>query len=185
MKQKNIITGVVIAGLGIAAGLFALSQYTYDLVITQNQIQESVDKAFPIEKSFMFIFDVELTDPKVLLTDGERRVKAGVDVRLSSKLGNRDFTGNGMISGNVAYNSDTGEFFLIDSKIEELKSQEIPDEYIEKFNDTASNALRDFLEREPVYKLNPEDQKQALLKLVLKDVVIKDKKLILKMGLKL
>jgi hypothetical protein len=185
MKQKNIITGIAIAGLGIAAGLFALSQYTYDLVITQNQIQESVDKAFPIEKSFMFIFDVELTDPKVLLTDGDRRVKAGVDVRLSSKLGNRDFTGNGMISGNVAYNSDTGEFFLVDSKIEELKSQEIPDEYIEKFNDTASDALRDFLEREPVYTLNSEDQRQALLKLVLKDVVVKDKKLILKMGLKL
>jgi hypothetical protein len=181
MKRRTWLTGAIIAGCAAVGGLWLLSNLNYEVKIPQSVLQQNIEQYFPIEKK-QFIIEVKIDNPKVILEDGSDRLKFGVDMDVSSGFQDFDVTGNAIISGKVMYRRDTGEFFLGDANIDKVNFEGNGDEIFQKFDQMANNALREFLDNQPLYKLDSNDIRQTLLKLTLKDVIIRDRNLILKMG---
>jgi hypothetical protein len=184
MKKATII---LIALLIITAGLtfYYFSEKEYVFRLTESQIQEKLNKNLPLTKSYLFIFQVTLDNPRVTLTNGSKRVGAGLDVILNIQIGNesKPLSGSIDVSGGVKYLPDKGQFFLTDSVIENLKVEGVPAKYTEKVNSVLTKALAIYYAEHPIYSLRASDVKQAAVRLVLKDVIIQNSELVVTLGI--
>jgi hypothetical protein len=182
MKRRTLLIAAGVIGGALVGGLVLLSTMTYEVVIPQSKIQEELDKKFPIEQSAMFVINIKLQDPKVILDDGAERIRFRMNVDISSPIQD-DAQGTAEISGKIRYARETGEFFFTDAKIDKIEVDGAAGDLIEKFDSMASDALRDFLENQPLYTLDTNDFRQAIFKATLKEIKIRDQSVILRMGL--
>jgi Protein of unknown function (DUF1439) len=181
MKRRTLLVTLGVVGAVVVGGLAVLSTMTYEISIPQSKIQEEIDKKFPIEKS-AFIVNIKLQDPKVILAEGADRVRFTMDLNVSGIMSD-DAQGKAEISGKIRYDRGTGQFFFSDAKIDKIDMDGTAGGLIEKFDGMLSDAMRDFLENQPLYTLDTEDVRQAVFKATLKEVVIRDKSVVLRMGI--
>jgi hypothetical protein len=87
------------------------------------------------------------------------------------------------ISSGLRYASDTGSLYLTDPVIEHFSVEGIPDHYVERANDVIAKAIADYFAVHPIYTLKSSDTRQAAVRLVLKDVVVKDRELVVTLGI--
>ena len=119
----------------------------------------------------------------MILEDGTGRVKVGLDAQTRLASDKAPLTGTAMASAKVVYDKSAGAFYLEDATIESLNVGGLSEKWTKIAAKLGTLGAREYLNRHPVCKLNPDDVKQNLVKCVLKDVKIKDKKLILTLGL--
>lgn len=72
---------------------------------------------------------------------------------------------------------------MTDCGITKLQIASIPDEFLEKVNEVTKLAARELLDKYPVYTLKPGEVKTNSPKLVVKNVVIRDRVLIVTVGI--
>ena len=182
-KAPKISIALLIITVGLTFYYFLGDEYIFRL--TERQIQEKLNKNLPLTKSYLFIFQVTLDNPRVTLTNGSKRVGAGIDVILNIQIGNepKPLRGSLDVSGIVSYASDKGQFFLADSVIENLTFEGIPVKYTEKVNSVLKKAIMAYLAERPIYTLSVSDVKQAAARLVLKDVIIQNSELVVTLGI--
>jgi Protein of unknown function (DUF1439) len=118
----------------------------------------------------------------VILAEGADRVRFTMDLNVSGIMSD-DAQGKAEISGKIRYDRGTGQFFFSDAKIDKIDMDGTAGGLIEKFDGMLSDAMRDFLENQPLYTLDTEDVRQAVFKATLKEVVIRDKSVVLRMGI--
>jgi len=184
--MKSILVGAIVIILIAAAGAyFYFSGKEYVLKIPENEIQEKMAEKLPLTKSYLFIFQVTLDNPRVDLENGSERINAGLDVILNIKLSEEKLPLGGSIdvSGGIKYSPDEGAFYLANPIIEHFSIQGIPDKYIGKVTTVLGKALADYYVTHPVYKLKSGDAKQAAAKLVLKNVIVENEELVVTLGI--
>ncbi|MDH3974548.1 MAG: DUF1439 domain-containing protein [Deltaproteobacteria bacterium] len=153
--------------------------------MSESDIREKLDKKLPLTKSYFFIIQITLQNPRILLENGTKRVNAGLDVLLNIKIDKnpKPLGGSVDVSGGVRYLAEKGEFYLTDPVIESLGVQGIPDKYMQKVNKALTKALAKYYDENPIYTLNLGDGKQAVARMVLKDVVVENKELVVTLGI--
>ena len=55
--------------------------------------------------------------------------------------------------------------------------------YTDKANKALSKALAEYYKKHPIYSLSKIDAKQAIAKMILKDVIIENQHLVIKLGI--
>lgn len=184
--MRNILVGtIVIILIAIAGVYFYFSGKEYVLRIPENKIQQKMAEKLPLTKSYFFIFQVTLDNPRVDLENGSKRINAGLDVVLNIKLSKEQLPLGGSISvsGEIKYSSDEGAFYLEKPIIENFSIQGVPDKNIGKVTTVLEKALADYYVTHPVYKLKSGDAKQAAAKLVLKNVIVENEELVVTFGI--
>lgn len=172
--------------ISIAAIAFvAMREREISLSFTQSELLDKLDRRLPWSKTYLFIFEVTLDNPRVDLLDGDDRIVGGVDVTLNVYLADEPVPLGGAVdmSGGVRYEPETGSFFLTDPRVENVRIAGVPDRYANRANEAISLALQDFYNEQPIYVLSPHDARTATARLVLKDVYVENEKLFLKMSL--
>lgn len=178
------IVGIVLVVL-IAAAVYRLTGEGFVIELTEQQIQDKLDAQFPMEKRYLVALAVTLSDPKVTLVEGSDRIALGIKTTVSAgMLGqSRQFSGSGMISTGLSYDAATYSFHLKDPTIDELSAEGMPVEHVDRVNTLAAELVRDRLNRMPIYTLQGDDVKQQAARLVLKDLTVRNGKLIIAFGL--
>jgi hypothetical protein len=125
---------------------------------------------------------VVLRHPEVLLQVDSERIGLRAEVEIAPPLG-RAFRGTMAFDAGVDYNADKGEFYLVDSRIEELELDEVPGQYRTLVRELANHVLGRYLDQLAVYRLDPDDFEESLAKLVLKEVAVEGGRLVLHIGL--
>lgn len=178
MKRRTLLIG---AGTGVAlvGGIAVLSRLSYDVEISKEQIQEQLNKVFPIEKS-AFVLSLKLENPEVILEEGSDRLKFSMDAELGTPLQDEPAKGKALISGKIRFERDTGQFFFSEAKIDKFDVPGIP---FDKFDGMANDALGNFAETQAIYTLDTSDIRQAFFKYTLRSIQVRNQKLVLRMGL--
>ena len=181
--MKKIIGLVLILGLVAVGAFFAYRIFSggMSIDIDQAKIQQQLDPRFPIEKNYL-VSSVALSHPKVALKEGSDRIHFSVDVA-ASIVGQKKVTGTAEISGAVKYDANTGEFFLNDSKVENLAVSGLPDKHLDQIKTVVSMVGKEALDRFPIYKLSSTDRIQSMAKMFLKSVAVSHGKLRITMGI--
>ena len=184
MKKTIIIYIVALVAVAIAA-YFYYAGKEYTITLTESQLQEKLAEKLPLTKTYFFIFQVTLENPRVFLTNGRKRVDVGLDVNLNININKepKPLGGSIDVSGGVLYVAEKGQFFLTDPVVEKIKVQGIPEHYSDKANIALSKALSNYYAEHPIYTLKSTDIKQAATKLILKDVYIYHKELVIILGI--
>lgn len=183
---RNLVLGIIaIVGLGAGAFLF-LFEKDFVFRFSETDLRERVDDSLPWSERYLFIFEVTVDNPRVDLIDGSDRVAGGVDLLLNIDFGGNavPLTGAVDVVGGVQYQSEGGEFYLIDPEIENIRIQGVPDRFSNQANAAISMALTEFYRTRPIYSLDDTDASHLAARLVLKDVVVEDEHLVVTLGRK-
>ncbi|MFH1018548.1 MAG: DUF1439 domain-containing protein [Pseudomonadota bacterium] len=152
----------------------------YTIVIPKDELQQRISSQFPISTTPLLL-SFEISDPVVYFKGNNVGLKVRTELVLLMPSSAARYNGDADVNGAVVYNKNTKSFYLKDVMIEKLtlsdkqsNVQELPSKHKEE--------LKAALEKVPIYSLNQKDFKHSLVKLFLKDVSVRDEKLILSLG---
>ena len=184
MKKTLTIAAITIA-VALAAVFIYFKGKRYEIVIPQAKIDSTLSETFPATKNYLIIFDITYSNPQVTLLKDEDRVQVGLDATLNIRLNDepKKLGGGATVTSGIRYHSDTQEFFLDDAVFDRLEIQGVPEKWLEKVTEVASEAAKEFVQSKPVYRLEAKDAKTAAAKLLLKDFEVREQAIYVTLGL--
>lgn len=173
--MRHAIAAVAVL-VALCSGLLTCDITEEGIVVelTPDEIQEKLDKAFPITEKYLMVFDLTLADPEVQLTEGSDRVGFGLSAKTNVRVNKKDVTGRAFMTAGLRYDPEKGALFLVDPQVETLKMSMLPEDYEDDVLLAANLAARKFLKEYEVYRLDQSDFKERVAKYVLKDVRVRD-----------
>tara|TARA_R110002094_G_scaffold118840_1_gene114065 strand:- start:283 stop:837 length:555 start_codon:yes stop_codon:yes gene_type:complete len=184
MKKALSIAAIVIA-VALVGGFVYFKGKRYEVVIPQAKIDSMLAEKFPATKEYFLIFSLTYTNPQVTLLEEADRVQVGLDVNLNIRLNKelKSLGGGATVTSGLRYDNEAQEFYLDDAVFDRLEIQGVPQKWLEKVTEVASKAAKEFVESSPVYRLEAIDTKTAAVKLLLKDVEVREQAIHVTLGL--
>lgn len=184
MKRLIIIVAVCILLLA-GGGTYWLLRSKYNVVITQQQIDEALAKQFPISKKHLYLFEVTYSNPRAILLPESDRVQIGLDAELAIKLPSDSlkFHGSTTITSSIGYRDDKKQFYLTNAEINNLTLPGVPQNYMDKATQAATELARLCFKEIPVYTFRGTDSKMMAAKLLLRKVEVKKSEIRITLGL--
>lgn len=183
--RKTLLSLLAIFAVGAIGTYLYFQGKEYTFRFTEAEIQEKLAERLPLRKTYLFIFEVVLDDPRLELIEGSDRVNAGLDVTLNIRINDEPLPLGGEldVSGGIRYYAAEGQFFLADPVIENLNVQGVPSKYTDRVNTILAKAIGEYYLDRPIYTLSSSDVKTATARLLLKSVVVEERVLIVTLGL--
>lgn len=161
-----------------ALGLLLAAQTTwavsYEVELTEQELQQRVTEMLPIKKEKMFV-SVELREAKIDLLDDSDQIGVFSKIEINAPGGIHS-AGTAKVKGSLRYLPQVGEFYFKDPEVQELNFDKIPDAMAPKLREMVTLVARTIFDSTPVYKFKQEDIK---VKALLKSVSIKNNKIFL------
>ena len=153
----------------------------HDYEVSPEEMTRQAAGHFPIRRCALGVVCVTLSEPRVGLPAGDERIHLSTRVR--PELGSQVFdTGEVEIAGKPRYEPDRGAFFLDGARVVDSRFPGLGQSQARTVSELASGLLAESLRKEPIYVLDDADARQALARLVLREVRVRDGKLLLVVG---
>jgi hypothetical protein len=164
-------------------GLWVSGAIRRTIRLSAPEIQSKIAAKFPIEKSGLLL-SARFTDPSVAISSNANQIALGVTATVSI-LGVKTASGQVRGEGEVRYDAATGELFLDSPKvdIEDLKLKGLAEKYQKPARELLENALREYVVRNPIYRLQDKDTKLLLIRRTLKSIRAENGELLIELGL--
>jgi hypothetical protein len=182
MVKKALLILVLLLAIVAALVTWLLIGNTVAIELDQVEVQRALEIAFPVEKTYLHVIKVELSDPVVTLPETSERIAFSVKIGVGLPGFSNPLRGAAELSCRIRYDANRGAFFADDPKVERLVVERHPEGYLEGTKGAVTWLLRSVLERTPVYTLRAQDTRHSVAKLILKDVRVKQGKLCLTLG---
>ena len=171
--------------------------FGYQLDVPYNDLNERIGRRFPMERNLADLLTVTLMRPRVapILANAGRgpdtqaaRLSVTVDlqVRLPSLLNasQRSLWGNMTLSGAPRYDPKSKAVVLVDTNLDRVRVDNMPDALSASLSKTASQLAREYLDDKPIYvltatqinRLGLESEQSSLSFMVLADRLVVSKK---------
>ena len=142
-----------LAACGVADGKFTLN-------FSAKQIQDAIAPKFPAENCRLPLACIKLQNPIVSLQDNSDRITLTLDATVS--ILEQPVTGTAVVSAKPRYQASTGEIFLDDSQIQDLKFPGVSPNVTNLVTQYGSVLAKQSLERTPIYNFkNTQTEKMA------------------------
>ena len=144
------------------------------LDFSASQIQNAVEPKFPQENCPTPVTCIKLQNPKVILAENSDRITMAFDTSIT--LLQQPITGTSIISSKPRYQTSTGEIYLDDTKIQDLKLQGVSNNVTNSIMQYGSILAQAALQRTPIYSFK-SGQAEKIAKMGIADVRVVDGKL--------
>lgn len=151
---RKLFLFILLLVAGAVAGLYFLKDKELEISLTEAGLRGKIEEAFPIEESYLLIVRLRLSDPEVELEEGSDRI--AYQMRATVSVAGHEFGGSARVSGEIRFEADEREFYLVDSRLEDLDIDRVPAEYREPLRGVANLATREVFEKNPIYVLDEE-----------------------------
>jgi hypothetical protein len=152
---------------------------SYSVEIPTSAINAYLKKEFPVEKKLP-VGKLIVKDPKASIDDINNRIKVGSSLLLKIPFFPEQ-TGKIYVSGNIAFDQQKKELYLVDPKLENLSfnNQSLTKHLPSNIRGILSDVISDIFKQTPIYKIDENSIKGKFLK----DIKIQNGKLLLIFGL--
>ncbi len=170
-------------GFVVCIALTACTDSSRSVIVSVDraELQERVDVRFPIANSTL-LTNVVLQDPRVMLTDGSDRLGIGLSIGASLPLLGT-VNGTLVVSGELAYDSQSKGFFLYRPRLDTLNIDGIGPTVTATARQGIESAAHLALAELPIYTLRARTLQEVAAGHVLKSVRVRNGKLYLELGL--
>jgi hypothetical protein len=146
----------------LAACGFSDGKITLDF--SAKQLQDAIAPKFPAENCRLPLACIRLQNPVVSLPDNADRITLTLDTTVS--ILNQPVTGSAVVSAKPRYQPSTGEIFLDDAQIQDLKFPGVAPNVRNFVTQYGSVLAKQILERTPIYSLkNTSVEKMARMRI--------------------
>jgi len=168
-SRRNGYGGVLACLLFLLFGASCGASYTIRL--SSSDIEQAIARRLPISASKLLITATVRSVSVEFMVD-EDRVLLGsrLDVAIA---GQSVLSGRMLIEGQIRYTSGTGEIFLDDPTVVDVSIEGLPASVRPMAEEVVAKLALTDLAAMPLYRLNPDDFKQALTKLVLRSIKVR------------
>lgn len=180
--MKKIAVVALIVVLLALGGAFLYLRHGHVYEIAEADIQQSIDSHFPVEKCVL-VFCLELSQPFMRLNDGQARIEFGSRALMQVAFSDDEYDGSAEYSGELVYDAEQIAFFLNDARLESLQVSGIAEKHKENVDKLASLLAREYLRAHPVYSFKDTTFELIAPWLELKEVMMRDGVLRIRMGL--
>lgn len=172
MKKVLLILILFLAGLAVA--FYYLRQQEFVVVVTEAALQERIEEVFPVEKQYLVLVTLHLSDPRVQLKEGADRIHYGMQARVTIPAVGMNLSGTGEVSGRLRYDRETRGLYLHDSVVEEISIAGVPSNYRRALHEVADLIARQHLDRHAVYTVDRGLVARLPAAVALRDVRVAD-----------
>ncbi|HRO60465.1 MAG TPA: DUF1439 domain-containing protein [Burkholderiaceae bacterium] len=176
--------GLVAVSFGLAVGLSTLGETSQAaprvIALSPADVQAGIAETFPQRRCLLGLACVTLVDPRVRLIDGDSRIYLSA-VAVPEVGGDRLRGGVVEARGAPRYEPASGAFYIDQPDVTRIDFPGLPAPQARMAADVARLLLAEAV-REPVWRLDERDGRQALAKLVLRGVEVRNGRLLLEIG---
>lgn len=173
-KKSGWLVGLLILALLLGGAAYFLTR-DYVIEITQQDLQQVIEKEFPISRDFLERFTLTLQDPRIELRAGSDRIRVNLTALTNIEYEKEKLKGNATLSSGVRYDPGEGAFYLTHTRVDDLDISLLPEKYLPALTLVSSLIAKALLNRDdPIYTLDLSDRIQLVAKLALKDIRIDD-----------
>jgi hypothetical protein len=144
-------------------------------------IQSLIEQKFPVQME-QYWLTLALCNPLVKLDESANKIGIELTLRLTAP-GNICSEWRGLVEGRLDYNREKGEFYFLEPVLQLADIQGFFGKYQNLILSMAGILLTGIFATTPVYKLNQEDYKQVLTRLLLKSVTVQKDQLLIELSL--
>lgn len=149
----------------------------FTLEISEEDLQKKVDLAMPYEVKRPF-FTVVLSEPVIDLSANDNRVHVATRILVVAP-GGISKSGWVKLHGPLTYNISQGTFFLLDPIVEEVQVDKLQENLLPTIKGMAQSMAGYVFTKYPIYTLKEDAFKSSLAKHFLKNISIKNSRLLL------
>jgi hypothetical protein len=148
-------SAVALGTQGCAAAIFPFipDHYTF----SQAQVQQAVQRKFPLQRTASQIFDVTLSDPLVGLAPDRNRVTIRLNARLATPFMPEPVTGVFTLSSQLTYDAPSHAVILSSPTVDNAQVAGDAAQYNQQINAAGAALAAQFLDRYPIYTFKPEE----------------------------
>lgn len=140
------------------------------LDIERAELQARIEPRLPTRHCRIVIACLDLSNPVVVLTEGEDRIGLELDAQVQAGTSQR--SGRIGFSGRPRYVPAEGQLFLDDLQITTLAFDGLPAEYAEIVKWRGPQLIKSQLQSHPVYTIDTRTAKGTLARLMVQDVKV-------------
>lgn len=182
----RILIIVLVAATAYAAWHFYFNKGTVRITITQEQIDEALERKFPKESTYVKVIKVHYENPVVEMIPGQDRVRISLDVRAEVGLSGiltKSYNGHATIATSLGYNPSSHRFSLVDPAVETLDLPGLSKSHLKSLGEGLNLAAVLWFDDIPVYRIKERDLKTKVTRHVLRNVEIRNDRIIATLGL--
>jgi hypothetical protein len=181
MRPSMIITlrRVHLLGVLLAAALASACSTSFTVTRTRAELQRDLAPRFPVTRSEL-LFTVTLSNPTVLLRPGDQRVGVELDAEVHAPIG-PSVRGRIAALGEPWYDREQKAFFIRKPVLERLDVKGLGSVH-PKLREALALVAERALADTPVYRLEGRNRDESAAELLLKEVSVRDEKLVFTMS---
>lgn len=154
-----------------------------NLIITLGRadLQRHVEQLFPFTRKDN-LASVRLYDPEVILNEGNDRI--GLRLQLHATAAEQlSVSGFVRVDGLLRFKSKSGEFYLDDTRVEELKLNGLPTSIQGQIHQVADASVRELLRDRPIYVLGQMGEAKQIMGSDIKSVSVHNGTLLIELAM--
>jgi hypothetical protein len=151
-----------LASLALAGGLLAscASIGPRNIELPVHKMQAGVEKRFPLNKKILQLVDLQLTNPRLSMLDGER-VGLSMDALLAPPFTSQSWRGNLALSGRLVIDAARSAVVLAEPRVERFAIDGVDEGRRQQFASAANAFMAQAVTDMPIYHFRPEDLRYA------------------------
>ncbi len=158
--QKLIKNMAALALLGALLAACASLVGPRDIELPLHKMQAGVEKRFPINKKILQLVDLQLTNPRVIMLDGER-VGLNLDALLAPPFGSQSWRGNLSLSGRLVLAPGRNAVVLAEPRVDRFAIDGVDEGRRQQLVGAANMLMAQALADMPLYQFRPDDLRYA------------------------
>jgi hypothetical protein len=174
-RRLAALTVALLAAAGLATCGVVSRISDGHLDIEQAELQARIAPRFPTHRCKLVIICLDLSNPVVVLTEGDDHIGLTADAVL--RVGGRERTGRIGLAGRPRYAPAEGQLFLEDLQITTLEFSGLPEDYAAIVRQHGPALVKGQFESRPVYTIDTSTAKGSLAKMAVHDVKVVNGKL--------
>lgn len=186
---RMIIIACVTIGVILLATISILPflpERTFTVRLSADALNQHLAERLPMQASYRNLVNVELRDSQIELSEGSDRITVISSIRAGvgggpMQLIARD--GQVTISSAIRYEPSNGTFYAVDPRLEDLSIEGVfPKTSLEHAQKAMAQVQEQLFRELPVYRLDSQEVRQAVARLVLREVRVENQQLHLVLG---
>ncbi|MTI30084.1 DUF1439 domain-containing protein [Xanthovirga aplysinae] len=187
MNRKYILIAFLLLFLGILIGAyFYLKGKTFTMEISKDELEATVSKSFPMEKTYLLVLKLTLKDPELELAQikkDELSFALTAEARVFEGIKSQTYNGRAILNAHLIYDPKVHTFFLEDPYIYKINIQGVPKIYSDRLPKLATEIIKKRFEHYPLYTISGSSLQERIAKMTLKGVKVKKDKVVLYFGI--
>ncbi len=179
--HKRVLAGMLLLMAWLTLQSVYAKEMNFIITLDRADLQRRVERLFPVRRENDLV-GVKLFHPQVILHEGSNRI--GLRLRIDAAAAQQfSVSGSARVDGVLRFMNSSGEFYLDDASIEELRIENVEPFYLDQIRQIADGAVRDLLQERPIYVLGQMGESTRIMGSDIRSVTVRDGKLIIELAL--